>query len=202
MSGSPRVNRSAPQLVVPWTATTAVVTGSAWLRRTSGVLNRTARPTAVSRFSGTLPTAGTKSGSPSRPHVHPGGTAASFNAVYIGLRLYGALSVAKRTSNRPRKWTTGSLIEATVKLATTVAPLSTSMVVSSRAPLCRVECTMTLDGAGESVRDVCEKTSPAALGEAGSVTDAVPVGPEQELGRVDRAERRDEEPAARRAPGE
>src|SRR5437763_10911907 len=85
--GSPAVKVSVPEVVSPLTETMVETTAVACERRTTGLFNLITRPTpGVSRFSGTLPTAGTNSGSPSSPHVHPGPTASDV-AVYIAFWL-------------------------------------------------------------------------------------------------------------------
>ena len=64
-------------------------------------------------------------------------------------------------------------MHVTLILPTTVPPSSTSIAVSPRERLFAVACTLTCVGAMLSAQDVCENTSPAASGEARSVTSAV-----------------------------
>src|SRR5262245_42929041 len=65
INGSPVVKVSEPDVVSPVIELTVETTGAACDRKATGLFNRITRPTpVVSRFSGTLPTAGTKSGSP------------------------------------------------------------------------------------------------------------------------------------------
>src|SRR5215217_3399297 len=70
---------------------------------------------------------------------------------------------------------TGFAMHVTLILPTTVPPSITSIAVSPRVKLFAVACTSTCVGAVVTVHDVCVNTSPAASGEARSVTSAMPV---------------------------